>query len=73
MTTEITLTPAEREKLRDRLTDYCAKQFDAEFFIDFIIENLGPAFYNAGIDEAIRTHFAWSERIQEEMDLKKIL
>ena len=80
MTTEITLTPAEREKLRDRLTDYCAKQFDldleqfdAEFFIDFIIENLGPAFYNAGIDEAIRTHLAWSERIQEEMDLKKIL
>ena len=30
MTTEITLTPAEREKLRDQLTDYCEKQFDLE-------------------------------------------
>ena len=28
--------------------------------------------YNAGIEEAIRTHQAWSERIQEEMDLKKV-
>ena len=79
MTTEITLTPAEREKLRDQLTDYCEKQFDleleqfdAEFFIDFIIEKLGPAFYNAGIDAAIATHLAWSDRIQEEMDLKKV-
>ncbi|EOY9167208.1 DUF2164 domain-containing protein, partial [Klebsiella quasipneumoniae] len=26
----------------------------------------------AGIEEAIRTHLAWSERIQEEMDLKKV-
>ena len=41
-------------------------------FIDFISEKLGPVYYNAGI-EAIRTHLAWSERIQEEMDLKKIL
>ena len=49
------------------------EQFDAEFFIDFISEKLGPVYYNAGIEEAIRTHLAWSERIQEEMDLKKIL
>ena len=42
-------------------------------FIDFISEKLGPVYYNAGIEEAIRTHLAWSERIQEEMDLKKIL
>lgn len=38
MTTEITLTPAERERLRDQLSDYCSEhfeleleQFDAEF------------------------------------------
>ena len=49
------------------------EQFDAEFFVDFVIDKLGPAFYNAGIEEAIRTHLAWSERIQEEMDVKKIL
>lgn len=77
---EITLSPAERERLRNALTDYCRdhfelelEQFDAEFFIDFISEKLGPAYYNAGIEEAIRTHLAWSERIQEEMDLKKII
>lgn len=29
-------------------------------------------FYNAGIDAAIATHLAWSDRIQEEMDLKKV-
>ncbi len=42
------------------------------FFVDFIAKELGPLFYNAGIEEAIRTHQAWSERIQEEMDLKKV-
>ncbi len=47
---------------------YCAEtfdleleQFDAEFFVDFIAKELGPLFYNAGIEEAIRTHQAWSE------------
>jgi len=29
-------------------------------------------FYNAGIDAAIATHLAWGDRIQEEMDLKKV-
>ena len=29
-------------------------------------------FYNAGIDAAIATHLALSDRIQEEMDLKKV-
>lgn len=65
--------------LRERLSKYCEEtfnleleQFDAEFFVDFIAKELGPLFYNAGIEEAIRTHLAWSERIQEEMDLKKV-
>ena len=77
---DITLSPTQRDGLRDALRDYCrdhfelqVEQFDAEFFIDFISEKLGPVYYNAGIEEAIRTHLAWSERIQEEMDLKKIL
>ncbi|AMO50705.1 Uncharacterized conserved protein, DUF2164 family [Kosakonia oryzendophytica] len=77
---DITLTHSEREQLRNKLQAYCEThfelelgQFDAEFFIDFIIEQIGPAFYNAGIEEAIRTHALYSERIQEEMDLKKIL
>ncbi|WP_434636798.1 DUF2164 domain-containing protein [Klebsiella sp. I138] len=76
---DISLTPGERELLREKLCTYCEKnfdleleQFDAEFFVDFIAKELGPMFYNAGIEEAIRTHVAYSERIQEEMDLKKV-
>ncbi|MBV8044849.1 DUF2164 domain-containing protein [Pluralibacter sp.] len=77
--TDITLTAEEKQRLARRLSDYCdehfdltLEQFDAEFFVDFIAKAFGPAFYNAGIDEAIRTHMAYSDRIQEEMDLKKI-
>ena len=76
---DIDLSPAQRDLLREKLCKYCEenfelelKQFDAEFFIDFIAKELGPTFYNAGIDTAISTHLAWSDRIQEEMDLKKI-
>ena len=76
---EINLTPGEREQLREKLCTYCERnfdleleQFDAEFFEDFIAEQLGPLFYNAGIEEAIRTHVAYSERIQEELDAKKV-
>ena len=76
---DIELSPAQRDLLRDKLSKYCdetfnlePEQFDAEFFVDFIAKGLGPLFYNAGSEEAIRTHLAWSERIQEEMDLKKV-
>ena len=76
---EINLSPGEREQLREKLCTYCERnfdleleQFDAEFFVDFIAEQLGPMFYNAGIDAAIATHLAWGDRIQEEMDLKKV-
>lgn len=76
---DITLTPGERDLLREKLCAYCEQnfdleleQFDAEFIVDFIAKELGPMFYNAGIEEAIRTHVAYSERIQEEMDLKKV-
>ena len=76
---DIDLSPAQRDLLREKLCKYCEEnfeleleQFDAEFFVDFIAKELGPLFYNAGIEEAIRTHLAWSERIQEEMDLKKV-
>lgn len=62
---DITLSPTQRDGLRDALRDYCRdhfelelEQFDAEFFIDFISEKLGPVYYNAGIEEAIRTHLA---------------
>ncbi|MBA7843523.1 DUF2164 family protein [Klebsiella sp. RHBSTW-00484] len=76
---DITLSSGERDLLREKLCQYCEEnfeleleQFDAEFFVDFIAKELGPMFFNAGIDTAISTHVAWSDRIQEEMDLKKV-
>ncbi|MCE0811418.1 DUF2164 domain-containing protein [Buttiauxella sp. S04-F03] len=77
---EIKLNAGEKEDIRQKLVDYCEanfdlrlEQFDADFFTDFVIEELGPALYNAGVEEAIKTHATYCERIQEEMDLKKIL
>ena len=77
---EITLTNDEKDIIRQKLIAYCEEhfqleleQFDADFFTDFVIGTLGVPIYNAGIDEAIRTHQQYSERIQEEMELKRIL
>lgn len=77
---EIKLNVGETDDIREKLITYCEQnfdlkleQFDADFFTDFVIKELGKVIYNAGIEEAIKTQAAWSERIQEEMDLKKIL
>ncbi|TNV22723.1 DUF2164 domain-containing protein [Buttiauxella sp. B2] len=76
---EIKLNVGETDDIREKLVAYCEKnldlkleQFDADFFTDFVIKELGKVIYNAGVEEAIKVHIAWSERIQEEMDLKKI-
>lgn len=77
---EINLAKEEKEAIRSKLIAYCEEnfnlpleQFDAEFFTDFVIDTLGVSIYNAGIDEAIKTHLKYSEHIQEEMELKRIL
>lgn len=76
---EIKLNVGETDDIREKLITYCEQnfdlkleQFDADFFTDFVIKELGKVIYNAGIEDAIKTHTAWSERIQEEMDLNKI-
>lgn len=77
---EIKLSKDEKQLIVAHLQSYCEQhldfqleQFDAEFFGEFVIKTIGPLFYNAGIDEAIRTHQSFSEQIQEYMDLKRIL
>ncbi len=52
---DITLSPAQRDGLREALRDYCRdrfelelEQFDAEFFIDFISEKTGPRVLQRG-------------------------
>lgn len=76
---DVNISESEKDLIREKLVVYCRdnlnvelEQFDAEFLCDFVVKELGPLFYNAGIEDAIRTQAAWSERIQEEMDLKKI-
>ena len=76
----IKISNEEREVIALLLKKYCSEhfdlnlgQFDADFFVDFIAKDIGSVFFNAGIDESIRTHAAYSERIQEEIDLKRIL
>ena len=75
---DITPFLAQRDGLRDALRDYCRDHFELSWnsstlsFIDFISEKLGLC----TTTRALRRRFAriWpSERIQEEMDLKKIL
>ncbi|HDS1779637.1 hypothetical protein D3C76_728760 [compost metagenome] len=70
----------EKTAIIAKLKQYCSTtfdlnlgQFEAEFFLDFIEQTCGPALYNCGIDAAIRTHVEFSERIQEEIDLKRII
>ncbi|MFV2408963.1 DUF2164 family protein, partial [Escherichia coli] len=65
-----TRSPAERDGLRVELRSSCAdnvhvelEQVDAEFFLEFICAKLGPVIFTAGIEEAIRTPLAWSDRI----------
>lgn len=77
---EISLSPEARALMIGKLKAYCADtfelqlgQFEVEFFLDFIEEVCGPAFYNSGVEQAIKTYAAWSERVQEEMDLKRVL
>lgn len=70
----------ERKAITDQLKQYFLTnfdlhlgQFEVEFLLDFIEKICGPALYNNGIDEAIKTYAIYSERVQEEMELKRII
>ena len=75
---EFTLSLAQRDGLRDALRDYCAIISNWSWnssTLSFLLISLAktrPVYYNAGIEEAIRTHLA-PNSYPEEMILKKIL
>lgn len=76
---DIEFSQVQCDLLCDRFSKYCVEifdfeleQFDVEFFVDFIVKELGLLFYNVGIEEVICIYQVWSECIQEEMDLKKV-
>ena len=56
---DIEFTADEKRVLSGRLKQYCGDelgvelgQFDAEFLLDFITQQLGPCFYNKGLQDA---------------------
>lgn len=55
----IKFSPEEKNRLTTKLQDYLlqefeleAGQFEAEFFLDFISENMGAYFYNQGLSDS---------------------
>lgn len=48
-------------------------QFESEFFLDELLSLLAPALYNEGINEAIKSLHSFSERLEEELDLRKVI
>lgn len=78
--TELKIESENKEVLLTSLKDYLnenldftIEQFDADFLFDFILKTFGPPIYNKGIDDAILTHSKYSEVIQEQIDLKRII
>ena len=56
---DIEFTREEKQLLSDKIRDYFAAelnqelgQFDAEFLLDFLCQELGPWFYNRGLYDA---------------------
>ncbi len=55
----ITFTESERVALIAKLQNYLASEldvelgrFDAEFLLDFVVKEIGPAIYNRGLHDA---------------------
>lgn len=48
-------------------------QFEAEFLLDDILKFLIPVVYNRAIDDAARVVKSVSEKMEEELDMRKIL
>ncbi|GLP96427.1 DUF2164 domain-containing protein [Paraferrimonas sedimenticola] len=55
------------QKYFERELDYEIGQFDAEFLLDFIGEELGPHFYNQGIKDARAIMDAGISAIQDDL------
>jgi uncharacterized protein (DUF2164 family) len=56
---DIALSSEERSQLTEQLQLYFQEELDlelgrfpAEFLLDFIIERMGPSFYNRGLEDA---------------------
>lgn len=48
-------------------------QFESEALLDELLKKLMPSIYNMAIDDAIQSLRGAAEKIEEELDLRKIL
>ncbi|MGU3413390.1 DUF2164 family protein [Enterobacteriaceae bacterium C34A] len=48
-------------------------QFESEALLDELLKKLMPSIYNMAIDDAIQSLRGSAEKIEEELDLRKIL
>lgn len=48
-------------------------QFESEALLDELLKNIIPSIYNMAIDDAMLSFRGVSEKIEEELDLKKII
>lgn len=72
---EITFTKSHYEEYVPKLQDYIESEFDmslgnmdAQFFLDYIAQTLGPHFYNQGIKDATTKLHQMTDIIEGELD-----
>ncbi|EBL5756226.1 DUF2164 domain-containing protein, partial [Salmonella enterica subsp. enterica serovar Newport] len=59
-------------KIRDE-HDICLGQFESEELLDEILKRVIPVIYNVAIDDAIKSVRNVGDRLEEELDMRKVV
>jgi uncharacterized protein (DUF2164 family) len=77
-TPPIDLTPEEKQHIRERIASYLRSERDEEWgelavhlLADHLAEQIGPVFYNKGIDVAIKGAREQADRLEVNLDALK--
>ncbi|EFZ5108201.1 DUF2164 domain-containing protein, partial [Shigella sonnei] len=60
------------QKIRDE-HDICLGQFESEELLDEILKRVIPVIYNVAIDDAIKSVRNVGDRLEEELDMRKVV
>ncbi|MBM0902108.1 DUF2164 family protein, partial [Escherichia coli] len=60
------------QKIRDE-NDICLGQFESEELLDEILKRVIPVIYNVAIDDAIKSVRNVGDRLEEELDMRKVV
>ncbi|WP_026970589.1 DUF2164 domain-containing protein [Aliagarivorans marinus] len=76
---EITLSPQRRAALLEKISNYMDQelerpvgQFEAEFLLDFISRELGPSYYNQGLQDAQAVVRQRIELVLEDIEAQEV-